>query len=260
MMVINPLMGRYGATIGGKWIPFTDYSDELTRATLKKDTLELVDQYKNVPGVLMFAFGNESNYGLSWKSFEIENLPEGERNREKAKYLYSLFNEVMSDGKKIDPNHPFTIVNGDLQYIDLIAEYCTDMDLLGVNAYRGKSFTGLWDEVTEEAGSARAVLRVRQRCVQRQDLPGGSTRSGHDPEGPVAGDVQQELRERRGRQRHRRLCLRVARRVVEVPAGGEPGYPRHQRLVGQWRLPARLRRGQEQHERRVVGHRHPRHG
>ena len=150
MTVMNPLMGRYGYTVGGKWIPFTDYSDELTRATLKKDMLELVDQYKNTPGVLMFAFGNESNYGLSWKSFEIENLPEGERNTAKATYLYSLFNEVIRAGKTLDPNHPFTIVNGDIQYIDLIAEYCKDMDLLGVNAYRGKSFTGLWADVQKK--------------------------------------------------------------------------------------------------------------
>ena len=150
MMVINPLMGRYGTTIGGKWIPFTDYSDPLTRETLKKEALELVDKYKNVPGVLMFAFGNESNYGLSWKSFEIENLPEGEQNAAKARYLYSLFNEVMQEGKKIDPNHPFTFINGDLQYIDLIAEICTDLDLLGVNAYRGKNFTDLWARVAEK--------------------------------------------------------------------------------------------------------------
>jgi len=150
MTVVNPLMGRYGATIGGKWIPNTDYSDELTRATLKAEVLELVERYKNTPGVLMFALGNESNYGLSWSSFEIENLPEGERNTEKAKYLYSLFNEVMKAGKSIDPNHPFTIVNGDIQYIDLIAEYCTDMDLLGSNVYRGKSFTSLWKDVDEK--------------------------------------------------------------------------------------------------------------
>ncbi len=150
MMVINPLLGRYGATIGGKWVPFTDYSDPLTRATLKKEALELVSQYKDVPGVLMFAFGNESNYGLSWKSFEIENLPEGEQNTAKARYLYSLFNEVMQEGKKIAPNHLFTFVNGDLQYIDLIAEICTDLDLLGVNAYRGKNFTDLWATVAEK--------------------------------------------------------------------------------------------------------------
>ena len=150
MTVINPLMGRYGYSIGGRWVANTDYSDELTRATLKADMLKLVDEYKNTPGVLMFAFGNESNYGLSWSSFEIENLPEGEQNTEKARYLYSLFNEVMAAGKTIAPNHPFTIVNGDIQYIDLIAEYCTAMDLLGVNAYRGKSFTGLWKEVDEK--------------------------------------------------------------------------------------------------------------
>jgi len=147
MTVVNPLMGRYGYNIGGKWVPFVDYSDPLTRDTLKRDMLEIVSKYKDVPGVLMFAFGNESNYGLSWKSFEIENLPEGEQNVAKARYLYSLFNEVMTEGKAVAPNHPFTIVNGDIQYIDLIAEYCTAMDLLGVNAYRGPSFTGLWADV-----------------------------------------------------------------------------------------------------------------
>ena len=150
MSVINPLMGRYGYSVGGKWIPFTDYSDPLTRATLLKDMLEIVETYKNVPGVLMFAFGNESNYGLSWSSFEIENLPEGEQNTAKARYLYSLFNEVMTEGKKIAPNHPFSIVNGDIQYIDLIAELVPSLDILGVNAYRGKSFTGLWKDVEEK--------------------------------------------------------------------------------------------------------------
>jgi hypothetical protein len=150
MTVINPLMGRYGATIGGRWVPFTDYSDELTRATLKAEALAIVETYKNVPGVLMFAFGNESNYGLSWSSFEIENLPEGEQNEAKARYLYSLFNEVISSAKKIAPNHPFSIVNGDIQYIDLIVELVPELDVLGSNVYRGKSFTDLWSRVAEK--------------------------------------------------------------------------------------------------------------
>jgi len=150
MTVINPLMGRYGYSIGGKWIPFTDYSDPLTRETLKRDMVEIVRTYKDVPGVLMFAFGNESNYGLSWSSFEIENLPEGERETAKARHLYSLFNEVIAAGKAVAPNHLFTIVNGDIQYIDLIAEYGKDFDLLGVNVYRGPSFTNLWSEVRKK--------------------------------------------------------------------------------------------------------------
>ena len=147
MSVINPLMGRYGYNVDGKWIPFTDYSDPRTREVLKRDMQVFVERYKDTPGVLMFAFGNESNYGLSWSSFEIENLPEGEQNTAKARYLYSLWNEVVAAGKSIDPNHPFTIVNGDIQYIDLIAELCPDIDLLGTNAYRGPSFTSLWSDV-----------------------------------------------------------------------------------------------------------------
>ncbi|MEO0423029.1 MAG: hypothetical protein AAF184_11870 [Pseudomonadota bacterium] len=147
MSVVNPLMGRYGYNVGGKWIPFTDYSDPLTRETLKRDMQGWVQQYKDTPGVLMFAFGNESNYGLSWSSFEIENLPAGEQQTAKARFLYSLWNEVVKAGKSIDPNHPFTIVNGDIQYIDLIQELCPDLDLLGSNVYRGKSFTTLWSEV-----------------------------------------------------------------------------------------------------------------
>ena len=150
MSVINPLMGRYGYNVDGKWIPFTDYSDPRTREVLKRDMPDFVRRYKDTPGVLMFAFGNESNYGLSWSSFEIENLPEGEQNTAKARYLYSLWNEVVAAGKAIDPNHPFTIVNGDIQYIDLIAELVPSMDLLGSNAYRGPSFTDLWARVNEK--------------------------------------------------------------------------------------------------------------
>src|SRR6056297_4247241 len=150
MSVVNPLMGRYGYSIDGQWVPFTDYSDPRTREILKRDMQEFVRLYKATPGVLMFAFGNESNYGLSWSSFEIENLPEGEQNTAKARYLYSLYEEVISAGKEIAPNHPFSIVNGDIQYIDLIAELVPSLDVLGSNVYRGTSFTDLWQRVDEK--------------------------------------------------------------------------------------------------------------
>jgi len=147
MSVINPLMGRYGASIGGVWRPNTNYSDPMTRDALKAESLAVVRMFKDVPGVLLFAFGNESNYGLSWSSFEIEDLPVGEQNREKAKYLYSLWGEVIHEAKQIAPDHLFTIVNGDIQYIDLIKEYVKDQDLLGTNVYRGISFGDLWKDV-----------------------------------------------------------------------------------------------------------------
>ncbi|MDJ0910015.1 MAG: hypothetical protein QNI99_12535 [Woeseiaceae bacterium] len=150
LTVVNPLMGRYGYTIGGQWVPFTDYSDPLTRETLIRDMTAIVEEFKDVEGVLMFAFGNESNYGLSWSSFEIENLPVGEQNTAKARYLYSLWNEVIVAGKEVAPHHQFSIVNGDIQYIDLIEELVTDLDILGVNAYRGPSFTDMWERVDQQ--------------------------------------------------------------------------------------------------------------
>ncbi len=155
MSVINPLMGRYGASIDGVWVPFTDYSDPRTREILKQEVFDIVETYKDVKGVLMFALGNESNYGLSWSSFEIEDLPVGEQNREKAKFLYSLFGETIREAKEIAPDHLFTIVNGDIQYLDLIAEYASEMDVLGINAYRGISFEdkendiSMWRDVKE---------------------------------------------------------------------------------------------------------------
>ncbi len=154
MTMINHLMGRYGYNVDGAWIPNTNYADPATRRVLKRDFLALVEQYRDVPGVLMFALGNESNYGLEWSSFEIENLPVGERHKEKAKYLYSLYGEVIREAKQINPNHVYTIANGDIQYLDLIVEYCDSIDLLGVNAYRGISFTDMWKRAKAEFGKA----------------------------------------------------------------------------------------------------------
>jgi hypothetical protein len=169
--IINPLMGRYGYTVGGRWIPQTDYSDELTRSTLKTDMLEIVDKYKDVPGVLMFAFGNESNYALEWSaSFEIEDLPVGEQHAAKAKYLYTLFNEVIESAKRINSNHPYTIVNGDLQYIELIAEYTPSLDLLGTNVYRGKGFTDMWKNVDEKLDLPLVLMEFGSDAFNAKDF------------------------------------------------------------------------------------------
>jgi beta-galactosidase/beta-glucuronidase len=60
MTIVNHLMGRYGFTVDGAWIPQINYSDPRSRAALKEDVLKVVNQFKDVPGVLMFALGNES--------------------------------------------------------------------------------------------------------------------------------------------------------------------------------------------------------
>jgi len=150
--VINHPLGRYGVTIGGTYIPITDYSDEKTREALKAEMEALVDQFEDTPGMLMWLLGNENNYGLTWSSAETEALPEGERHAAKARYLYSLFGEVVDMIKEKDPNRPIAIANGDLQYIDIIAEEIPRLDIFGANVYRGISARDAFEVVQERLG------------------------------------------------------------------------------------------------------------
>ncbi len=150
--VINHTVGRYGLTIDGVWHPATDYSDPRVRAMLKAELAGVVERYRDTPGVLMWLLGNENNYGLSWSSFEIEALPAGERDTARARHLYSLFGEIIRDVKQRDPGRPVAIANGDLQYIDLIAEYCRGLDVLGSNVYRGVSARDFFQVVRDKLG------------------------------------------------------------------------------------------------------------
>ncbi len=150
--VLNHPMGRYGVTIDGLYIPSTDYSDELTRASLKDEITGLVEQYRDTPGILMWLLGNENNYGLTWSSAETEALPEGERDTARARYLYSLYGEIIDAIHGIDDMRPVAIANGDVQYIDLIASEAGNLDIFGTNMYRGYSFRDAFEVVKEKLG------------------------------------------------------------------------------------------------------------
>jgi beta-galactosidase len=138
--MINHTMGRYGATIDGVWIAQIDYANPGQRAALIADIVGIVERYKGTPGVALWLLGNENNYGLAWTSFEAEALPtKAQEDEARADALYSLYGEAITAIKLRDPNHPVAIANGDLQYIDLIAKHCKNLDILGSNVYRGKS-------------------------------------------------------------------------------------------------------------------------
>jgi len=147
--VLNHPMGRYGVTVDGVWVPSTNYADPRTRAMLIAEVEALVDQFRGVPGVLMWLLGNENNYGLAWAGAETENLPEGERDAARARYLYSLFGEVIQAIKAKD-NRPVAMANGDLQYIDIIAQETRGLDVFGTNVYRGISFGDAFQVVKDK--------------------------------------------------------------------------------------------------------------
>lgn len=150
--VVNHPVGRYGFTLDGVWHPVTDYSDPRMRAAIRADVLAMVERYRDCPGILMWLLGNENNYGLSWKSFEIEALPKGERDAARARQLYSLFGEIIDAVHAADPARPVAMANGDVQYLDIIAEECKNLDVFGTNVYRGISVRDLYQVVRDKMG------------------------------------------------------------------------------------------------------------
>jgi hypothetical protein len=151
--MLNHSFGRYGLTIDGAWISNTEYGDPKVMELLMKEVKMLAEEYRETPGLLLYLLGNENNYGLFWEGAETENIPMADRkSTQRARYMYKMFNSAALAVKAIDKNHPVALCNGDLLFLDLIVEECKDVDILGINVYRGISFTDLFDRVKKEYG------------------------------------------------------------------------------------------------------------
>jgi len=151
--MLNHSFGRYGLTLNGSWVVNTEYSDARTRKLLLEETKQMVEEYKDTKGLLLFLLGNENNYGLFWDGAETENIPIQDRKSTlRAESMYKLFNEATVAMKAIDNSHPVAICNGDLLFLDIIAKECKDVDILGINVYRGNSFGDMFERVKKEYG------------------------------------------------------------------------------------------------------------
>ncbi len=153
--MLNDSFGRYGLTIDGAWMPNTEYSDPKVRKQLMKVAEDMVKDYKDTPGLLMYMLGNENNYGLSWGGAETEDIPidsESSTIRKRARAMYKLMNDAVLKMKSMDASHPIAICNGDLLYLDLVKEEAPDIDIYATNMYRGVSFGDAFSRVKNELG------------------------------------------------------------------------------------------------------------
>ena len=149
--MLNHTFGRYGLTIDGTWYPDTDYGDPQVISLLLEEVSTLSEEYNDTPGLLLYLLGNENNYGLFWEGAETENIPMQDRKSTKKAYpMYRLMNSGARVIKSIDKTHPVALCNGDLLFLDIIAANCPDIDILGVNMYRGISFTDAFERVGNE--------------------------------------------------------------------------------------------------------------
>lgn len=153
--MLNHSFGRYGLTIDGVWTPVTIYDEPKTQKLLMDEITQLVQDYKDTPGLLLYLLGNENNYGLFWQGAETEDFPDDEGRiqfigESRGRPMYKLMNEAALAMKAIDPSHPVAICNGDVLFIDIIAEECKDVDIYGTNTYRGVSFGDMFQVVKDK--------------------------------------------------------------------------------------------------------------
>lgn len=152
--MLNNSFGRYGLTLNGVWTPTTDYRDPATQELLMGEISEMAETYKDTPGLLLFLLGNENNYGLFWAGAETEDFPDEDLQRQqgeaRGRPMYKLMNDAAIKMKSIDGSHPVAICNGDLLFVDMVADECKDVDIYGTNMYRGKSFGDAFERVKNE--------------------------------------------------------------------------------------------------------------
>jgi hypothetical protein len=157
--VIKDLYELYGIrTILGHWLGFWEYpcpfyGDKDFQERIKKEVLEMVDTYKDEPGILLWILGNENNYSClgqvnPWSTDEIDKEPNPQTQKfMRAKIYYSYVNDLAREIHKADPNHPVALGNGELVGLDVANQFCPDIDLLACIIYRGKTFGNLFNSV-----------------------------------------------------------------------------------------------------------------
>jgi len=149
---IHSLMGTY---LGFWNWPPPNYTDAEFREKVRTEVIEMVRFHKNNPGVLAWVLGNENNYSFDrniqrWSSDEIDALPdEDARRREKARIYYSFVNDLAKEIKSLDASHPVVLSVGETASLDVAKSVATDVDIIGMIAYRGPGFGNLFRQIKD---------------------------------------------------------------------------------------------------------------
>ncbi len=140
MVIMGDFLGKYALGSGADWKSGTDYENAWHLASMMRNVEAMVREFKDEPFILMWLLGNENNYGVASNA---DKKPEA---------YFKFVNAVAKRIKEIDPDHPVAICNGDVLFVDKMAEFAPEVDAYGANVYRGDyGFGAFWDEVRETA-------------------------------------------------------------------------------------------------------------
>lgn len=154
--VIRDFYQHYGIrTVLGHWLGFWEYpcpryGDKSFQDRIKKEVLAMVAAYKDEPGILMWVLGNENNYSCwgrvnPWSSDEIDQeVDPQKKSLMRARVYYSFVNELAKEIRRVDPDHPVALGNGELVGLEVAREVAPEVDLVACIIYRGRSFGNLF--------------------------------------------------------------------------------------------------------------------
>lgn len=168
MVMMGNFLGAYTLGSGAPWKEGTDYQDPLQRANMMRSVHDMVMEFKDEPYVLVWALGNENNLPFTKTNARLHPI-------EYAKFVNSVAKYI----KRIDPDHPVCLVNGETMFLDIYKKYAPDVDIIGLNSYRNfQGFNTLWKEV--EAKYGKPILMTEYG-------------TGHPPVDPVTRILNQDL-------------------------------------------------------------------
>ncbi len=139
--ILGDFLGKYAIGSGASWNPGTDYDNDEQKKNMLKSIKEMVLEFRDEDGILIWLIGNENVYGVACNA---DKKPES---------FFKFANEAARLIKSLDPKkRPVAIASGDTLFLDVFAKNCPDIDIYGTNCYRGKyGFLDLWDEVKRVA-------------------------------------------------------------------------------------------------------------
>ncbi|MBU1078778.1 MAG: hypothetical protein KKH98_15885 [Spirochaetes bacterium] len=122
--------------------------EELDKA--KEKILDMVREYKDTPGILLWLVGNEIDYYFydnrsNWETEEIEKLPSPyKRAIGRAEIIFQFVNNVIKEIHQIDDMHPVGISLGKTEFFNSIEDNLPHADFIGLNYYQARNFSSVW--------------------------------------------------------------------------------------------------------------------
>ena len=146
MTIMGDFIGAYTLGSGATWYEGTDYTNPEHRKNMLASVEKMVKDFKDEPWVIFWLLGNENNYGVANNA------------KKNPRAYYKFVNEAAGLLHKLDPSRPVALCNGDALFLDIFAQEAPEVDIFGVNAYRGKEgFVNLWQDIKEETGRASLI-------------------------------------------------------------------------------------------------------